>query len=46
MVRELKGGEVFNSHPLFSGEMAQYDVQTLNFWPSEKFLSIADIGPS
>jgi len=42
MVRELKGGEAFETSPLLLGEMGQYDVQTLNFWPSEKFLLIAE----
>jgi hypothetical protein len=43
MVRELKWGEVFKLSPLFPEEMGQYDIQTVNFRTSKKFLSIAAI---
>ena len=46
MVSELGRGEALKLSPLFPGEMGQYDVQTLNFWPSKKFLSIAAIETS
>jgi hypothetical protein len=43
MVRESEGGEDFKTSPLFSREMGQYDVKTVNFQASKKDPSIADI---
>jgi hypothetical protein len=45
MVSELKRGEVFKASSLFGREIRQYDVQTVNFRASKKFLSIAAIEP-
>jgi len=44
MVSELERGEDFKTSPLFSQEIGQYHVQTVNFRASKKFLSIAEIG--
>ena len=43
MVRESEGGEDFKTSPLFSREMEQYDVKTVNFQASKKDPSIAGI---
>jgi hypothetical protein len=43
MVRNLEGVRSSNPHPLFSGDMAQYHIQTVNFRTSKKDLSIAAI---
>jgi hypothetical protein len=46
MVRELVRDKDFKTLPLFSKELGQYDVQTVNFRASKKDPSIAAIEPS